>query len=105
MKLLYIDRMGEKDELLAVLRTALPDLQRQWPIRALALFGSVARGDANPGSDLDILVELDRPVTLSAFLSLETTLSELTGRQVDLVSRRALKPFIGAHVLREAVPV
>ena len=97
--------MSEKDDLLTALRAALPALRREWPIRLLALFGSVVRDDATDQSDLDVLVEFDRPVTLSAFLALETRLSELTGRRVDLVSRRSLKPFIGVHVLEEAVPV
>ena len=97
--------MSERDEVLAVLRTVLPELRRGWPIRSLALFGSVARDQAGPASDLDILVEFEAPVGLSDFLALEDKLSALTDRRVELVSRRALKPFIGRHVLREAVPV
>jgi predicted nucleotidyltransferase len=97
--------MAERDALLDALRAALPELQQQWPIRSLALFGSVARGDAGASSDLDVLVEFDRPITLSQFLALETALSEIAGRPVDLVSRPSLKPFIGEHILREAVPV
>jgi hypothetical protein len=97
--------MSERDAILAVLRAALPELRRHWPIRNLALFGSVVRGEADAASDLDVLVEFDRPVTLSVFLALERELSDLTGRDVDLISRPALKPFIGENVLREAVPV
>jgi predicted nucleotidyltransferase len=63
------------------------------------------RGEASATSDLDVLVEFDRPVTLSAFLALERQLSELAGRDVDLISRPALKPFIGEQILREAVQV
>lgn len=97
--------MSEKDELLALLRDALPRLRRQWPIRALCIFGSIARDEADAESDLDLLVEFDGPVSLSQFLGLEARLSELAARPVDLVSRPALKPFIGARVLEEAVPV
>lgn len=105
MAICYYAGMNEKDHVLATLRAALPELRGQWPIARLALFGSVARDDATVSSDLDILVEFDRPLTLSAFLALEARLSELAHRRVDLVSRRALKPFIGARVLEEAVPV
>jgi predicted nucleotidyltransferase len=46
--------MTEKDEILATLRAALPDLKRRWPIRSLAVFGSVARGEASAASDVDL---------------------------------------------------
>jgi predicted nucleotidyltransferase len=95
--------MTEKDEILAALRAALPEMKRCWPIRSLAVFGSVARGEASAASDLDVLVEFARLVGLSEFLALEDALSALVGRRVDLVTRRALKPYIGRHVLDEAV--
>jgi predicted nucleotidyltransferase len=95
--------MTERDAILEALRAALPDFQRRWPIRSLALFGSVARGEASTASDLDVLVEFAHPICLSEFLSLEAALSALAGRRVDLVTRRALKQYIGRHVLDEAV--
>ena len=97
--------MNERDKTLAVLRAALPELRRRWPIRSLAIFGSVARGDAAPESDLDVLVEFDRPVSLSTFLALEEAVGKSVGRKVDLVSRPALKTFIGERIAAEAVPV
>ena len=97
--------MPDAGDILATLRTALPELRQRWPIRSLALFGSVARGDAGPASDLDVLVDFERPVTLSAFLALEDELAGLTARRVDLVSARALKPHIGRRVRAEAVTV
>ena len=95
--------MVEKDEILAVMRAALPDLKRRWPIKSLAVFGSVARGEAGAASDLDVLVEFARPLGLSEFLALEYALSALVRRRVDLVTRAALKPYIGRRVLDEAV--
>jgi uncharacterized protein len=97
--------MNEKDNALTALRQALPSLQRRWPIRSLAMFGSVARGEAGPASDLDILVEFERPIGLSSFLALEQELTALTGRRADLVSRLALKPFTARQVLGEALRV
>ena len=97
--------MTEKDKILARLRAALPDLRRRWPIRSLAIFGSVARDIASAKSDLDMLVEFERPVGLSEFLALEDALSSLVDRRVDLVTRDALKPYIGRRVLDEAVPL
>ena len=95
--------MTEKDGLILILRSALPGLRADWPIRSLALFGSRVREDASPGSDLDVLVEFSEPVSLSSFLALEDRLAVIAGLPVDLVTAAALKPYIGAHVREEAV--
>jgi predicted nucleotidyltransferase len=97
--------MIEKDAIAARLRAALPTLRQRWPIRSLALFGSVVRDEARVDSDLDVLVEFDRTIDLFAFLELEDELARLSGRRVDLVSRAALKPYIGQRILAEAVPL
>ncbi|MGH6989952.1 MAG: nucleotidyltransferase family protein [Stellaceae bacterium] len=97
--------MSERDEILARLRAALPDLKRRYPIASLGLFGSIARNEANAGSDLDLLVEFERPVSLSLFLALEGELASIARRKVDLVSRPALKPFTRRHVMLDLVPV
>lgn len=97
--------MTETHDVFAILRRALPELKRRWPIQSLGVFGSVARGDARPDSDLDVLVEFKLPVGLTAFLALEHEIEALVGRRVDLVSRPALKPYMGRNVLREAIPL
>lgn len=97
--------MSERDEILAVLRAAGPGHRQRWPIRSLALFGSVARGEDSRASDVDILVEFERPIGLSAFLALEASLAGWVGRPVDLVSRGALKPHISRRILAEALPL
>jgi predicted nucleotidyltransferase len=95
--------MPETEDIIAELRAALPDLRAAFPIRAMALFGSRARDDATPDSDLDVLVEFAQPVPLSSFLALEARLAAITGLRIDLVSAAALKPHIGARVRRDAV--
>jgi hypothetical protein len=97
--------MSEKVAIIARIRAALPDLRRRWPIRSLALFGSVVRDEAGPDSDLDVLVEFDQPIDLFAFLELEETLAALVSRRVDLVSRAALKRHMGRRILAESVPL
>lgn len=72
---------------------------------SLALFGSVARDEAGPESDVDILIELNRPMGLFGFIAIEERLAELLGRRVDLVERAALKRRIRDRILREAVAV
>jgi uncharacterized protein len=67
------------------------------------VFGSVARGEANASSNLDLLVEFTNPLGLFEFLALEDALSALVRRRVDLVTRVALKPYSGRRRLDEAV--
>jgi predicted nucleotidyltransferase len=74
-------------------------------VKSLAVFGSLARGEVTPASDIDVLVEFDRPVGLFEFIRLKMYLEELTGRQVDLVTPDALRPAMRADILREAVHV
>lgn len=90
---------------ISALRAAAPGIKRRWPIRALGVFGSCARGEAGPTSDVDVLVEFEEPVGLSTFLALEEALSAAVGRRIDLVSRAALKPYMGRRVLAELVPL
>ncbi len=59
--------MSERDEIISILRAALPDLKQRWPIHSLALFGSMVRGEATEASDVDLLVEFDKPVALFPF--------------------------------------
>lgn len=65
-----------RDEVLALLRLALPDLQQRFGVQDLAVFGSVARNEAGPGSDVDILVEFQpgKPGGYFSFLALQEEL-------------------------------
>jgi predicted nucleotidyltransferase len=74
-------------------------------IASLSVFGSVARGDAQLGSDIDLLVDLDptMPLSLVGLASLRAELSELLAAPVDLVEREALRPAVRQTAEREAV--
>lgn len=92
----------ERDETLtqiARLRSELDDLD----VRSLHLFGSVARGEAAGGSDIDLLVEFARPVGLFHFVRVRDFLSRSLGVEVDLVTPDALGPELRDHVLGEAI--
>ena len=86
---------------LEILRHHQKELQEAG-VKSLRLFGSVVRGEARPGSDIDILVEFSRPVGLLAFVRLKNRLAELLGRPVDLVTPEALKPPLRDGILSEA---
>jgi predicted nucleotidyltransferase len=74
-------------------------------VQQLAIFGSVARDEARPDSDIDILVEFDPHVRvgLFAFVRLQRLLSEIMGCQVDLVTLAALRKELREQILQEAI--
>lgn len=75
-------------------------------MKSIALFGSVSRGDADDSSDIDVLVELEGPVTLFRIAALEEYLSDLLGvPRVDVVLRAAIFPALRESILREAIDV
>jgi hypothetical protein len=74
-------------------------------VSRLAVFGSVARDDDDPGSDVDVLVAFDRPTTIDLYFNLKFWLEDLLGRPVDLVTEKALRPEMADEVRREAVHV
>lgn len=69
------------------------------------IFGSVARGEAQAESDLDVLVDLEPGRSLLDLGGLLMELQELLGCRVDLVTEQGLRPRIREHVLREAIPL
>ncbi|MBI2299099.1 MAG: nucleotidyltransferase family protein [Armatimonadetes bacterium] len=74
-------------------------------VLSLEVFGSVARGEAGPGSDVDLLVELDpdQPIDLLDFVHIQGELEEMLGCEVDLVERAAVRERWRQRVLEEAV--
>ncbi len=84
--------------------TQLAGLCRRYRVRELSLFGSAARGEMRPDSDIDLLVEFlpDAEIDLVDYAGLMLELSRLLDRKVDLVSKNGLKPLIRASVLEEA---
>ena len=69
------------------------------------IFGSVARGEFDENSDLDILVELKPGVTLLQHAAMVRELEGLLGCKVDIVSEKGLRPRVRNRVLKEAVPI
>ena len=86
-------------------RAEILAVARRRGARNLRIFGSVARGDAGPASDVDILVEFEPGRGLLDHAGLMLDLSELLGCKVDVVSERGLHWYIRDRVLGEAVPL
>jgi uncharacterized protein len=75
-------------------------------VSRLAVFGSIARGEARPDSDVDILVQFSPgSKTFDRFLALSDLLEANLGRRIELITTEALSPFIGSHILAEAQDV
>ena len=93
-----------RDEVLSKLRALKPLLEVGYGVTRLRLFGSHARDEARPESDVDLIVDLGRPLGLD-FFGLEIELSERLGAKVDLATPNGLHRLIKERVLAEAVDV
>jgi predicted nucleotidyltransferase len=97
-----VRRPARREQVLGLLRAHEPELRRAFSVRSLALFGSLARGEAGAASDVDLLVEFDRPIGLLHLVGTAQRIEDILGRRVDLVLRRALLPQLRDRVLGEA---
>ena len=83
------------------LLAARADELARFGVRSLALFGSAARDDATPGSDIDLLVEFEGVATFDRYVELGFYLEELLGCSVDLVTRRSLSASLRALIEKD----
>ena len=89
-----------KTLILTLLDQYAPEIRQKFQVRRLGLFGSHVRGDANPQSDIDILVDFEVP-TFDAYMDLKFFLEDLFHRDIDLVMEDTLKPRIKSAILTE----
>nr|WP_164997763.1 nucleotidyltransferase family protein [Methanolobus psychrotolerans] len=87
------------------LHEMLPELEEEYNVSYIGLFGSYVRGEHTLESDLDVLAEFSRTPTIFRFVHLENYLSDSLGVKVDLVMKNALKPNIGKYILNEVEAV
>ena len=90
-------------EIKSIIKQHRQELERKFKVKELGIFGSYVRGEQKKRSDIDILVEFQEPIGLFKFMDLEEYLAELLGVKVDLVSKKALKPRIGEHIMKEVI--
>ena len=102
--LVRVMKMKTREEIFSIFRSQEEELVHRG-VEKIAVFGSVARGEATSSSDVDILVEFNRPVGLFEFVRLKMVLEEWLGCQVDLVTPDALHPMLRDRILEEAIYV
>ncbi|MFA5001329.1 MAG: nucleotidyltransferase family protein [Candidatus Paceibacterota bacterium] len=94
--------MGEK---IQEIKDKIQPIAESNDIAYAAIFGSVARGEDKPESDIDLLVRFSQPKSLLDFSALNNELNKILGRQVDLVTERALHPIIKRNIQKELVTI
>jgi uncharacterized protein len=92
-------------EIQTTIESVKPMLRERFKVKTIGVFGSYVRGEQKQQSDIDVLVEFEEPIGLFEFMDLEFYLSDLLDTKVDLVSKKALKPYIGKRILEEVLIV
>ena len=90
--------MLKKNDILDCLRKKRPELESRFKVKTIGIFGSYACDEQTENSDIDVLVEFSEPVDW-LFFDLQDYLQFLFSRKIDLVTKRALKPFIKEDIL------
>ena len=97
--------LATRSEIIQRLAENLTDLQQQYHVSSLSVFGSAARDELTANSDVDVLVDFSETPGYIEFMRLNFYLEALLGRSVDLATPRAIKPRIRPQIEREAVHV
>ncbi len=97
--------MKTKKAILNILKVELPKLKEMYGVKNIGLFGSYSRGEQTKHSDVDLLVEFDRPIGFFKFIELEDYLSEKLKVKVELVTDDALKPLVRPYVMEDIIYV
>jgi len=94
-----------RQDVLFSLKKLKGEVAKEYSVKTIGVFGSVARNEQMGKSDIDLLVEFSKPVGFVTFMRLEHFLSEKLGKPVDLVTSDSLKPVIRQDVLAEVIYV
>jgi hypothetical protein len=95
----------DKQKVLDLLTLLKPELQQQFGVTRLSLFGSTARDSSSTSSDVDILVDFDGSSTSRRFFGVQFMLEDALGCPVDLVIEKALRPELRPYIERELIIV
>ena len=95
----------KQDLVIQILKQKNAEMTKQFGVKSLLLFGSVARNESTSTSDVDLLVEFNRPVGYFGLFALQDYLEKLLGCPVDLGTPNSLKPYIKERVMGELIRV
>lgn len=93
--------MTKLERIREIIRQDKKQLKTDYKVNKIGIFGSYIKGEAKRKSDLDILVEFTEPISLFKFMDLEDHLHKKLQVKIDLVSKKALRPYIGKYILKE----
>ena len=94
-----------RQEILIQLINHAGQIRQLFPVRELSIFGSVARDQADENSDVDVLVEFDKKPNFDSFMDLKFYPEDLLGKQIDLVTRNALRPRMSQLIEQELIHI
>ncbi|MBI2559475.1 nucleotidyltransferase family protein [Candidatus Woesearchaeota archaeon] len=97
--------MKDLKQIQSILSKHKEELRETYNVKEIGVFGSYARGEQKKSSDIDILVEFEESIGFFKFLEMEERIGKILGVKVDLVTKNALKPRIGQHILKEVVAI
>lgn len=93
--------MKTVEQIMEIIKQYKEDLKKEYGVKEIGIFGSYVKGKQKDISDLDILIELEKPIGFVKFIRLEKRISDILDIKVDLVTKKALKPYIGRQILQE----
>ena len=96
--------MKELATIKEIIKELKPELEKKFHVSSIGVFGSVARNDSSENSDVDIIVDFSQPIGIE-FIDLADLLEEKFNEQVDLVSKKGIKPQYFSSIENEIVYV
>lgn len=93
------------DEISQILKKHKDELKKRYNLTEISLFGSYVRKEQEQASDVDVLVEFGKPVSLLHIISLENHLSDIIGVKADVVPKKNIRKELKEFILKEALPI
>ena len=94
--------MNKLIEIKQKLKNLKPQLEKEYFIKQIGIFGSYLREEQTKESDIDVLVEFKKPVSLLKIISLENYISDILEIKVDIVPKNNIRKELKKHILKEA---